>query len=159
MVLSFFADELNIALWPPGVGAICNIKHYCLLLALTLYRSEALLSRANRASTRDGQLDRIFSALGDRTRRALLARLARKPAMITELAKPFDMSLPAVSRHIRVLESAGLVRRSVDGRVHHCSLSPRPLKTVEAWLRHYRRFWEGKLDALARYVESEESEK
>jgi DNA-binding transcriptional ArsR family regulator len=115
------------------------------------------VSSVRSRSTRDRQLDRIFRALGDRTRRALLVRLARTPAMITELAKPFDMSLPAVSRHIRVLESAGLVRRSVDGRVHYCSLSPRPLKTVEAWLRHYRRFWEGKLDALAHYVEADES--
>lgn len=115
-----------------------------------------MLSSTKRRSTRELQLDRIFRALGDRTRRALLVRLARTPAMITELAKPFDMSLPAVSRHVRVLESAGLVRRSVDGRVHHCSLTPRPLRTVEAWLWHYRRFWEGKLDALAQYVEDEE---
>jgi DNA-binding transcriptional ArsR family regulator len=127
-------------------------------IASPFYRSKSLLSSTKRRSSRDRQLDRIFRALGDRTRRALLVRLARTPAIITELAKPFDMSLPAVSRHVRVLESAGLVRRSVDGRVHHCSLSPRPLKTVEAWLRHYRRFWEGKLDALARYVEDDESE-
>lgn len=100
------------------------------------------------------QLDLLFRALGDRTRRALLASLANKPAMITELAEPFDISLPAVSRHIRVLERVHLVVRNVDGRVHHCSLDLAPLKTVEAWLHHYRRFWEGKLDALARYVEA-----
>src|SRR6266478_2054038 len=100
-----------------------------------------------------GQLDLIFRALGDRTRRALLARLADKPAMVTELAQPFAMSLPAVSRHIRVLEKAGLVARTVDGRVHHCSLSATPLKDVELWLRQYRRFWEGTLESLARYVE------
>lgn len=105
------------------------------------------------------QLDLLFRALGDRTRRALLASLADKPAMITELAEPFDMSLPAVSRHIRVLERAHLVVRNVDGRVHHCSLDLAPLKTVEAWLHHYRRFWEGKLEALARYVESDEKKK
>ena len=115
-----------------------------------------MLSSTKTRPSRDRRLDRVFRALGDRTRRALLARLAARPAMVTELAKPFAMSLPAVSRHIRVLEGAGLVRRTVDGRVHHCSLSPRPLKAVEAWLRHYRRFWEGKLDALARYVETDE---
>jgi DNA-binding transcriptional ArsR family regulator len=104
------------------------------------------------------QLDLIFRALGDRTRRALLARLADRPAMVTELAQPFAMSLPAVSRHIRVLEKAGLVARTVDGRVHHCSLSATPLKDVEKWLRQYGRFWEGTLDSLARYVE-DDSEK
>jgi DNA-binding transcriptional ArsR family regulator len=97
-------------------------------------------------------LDLVFRALGDQTRRALLARLADKPAMVTELAQPFAMSLPAVSRHIRVLEHAGLVARTVDGRVHHCSLSATPLKDVEMWLSQYRRFWEGTLDSLARHV-------
>jgi DNA-binding transcriptional ArsR family regulator len=100
----------------------------------------------------EDQLDLIFRALGDRTRRALLARLAERPAMVTELAQPFAMSLPAVSRHIRVLERAGLVARAVDGRVHHCSLSAAPLKDIEKWLRQYRRFWESTLDSLARYV-------
>ena len=106
-------------------------------------------------SDREGQLDLVFRALGDPTRRALLARLADKPAMVTELAQPFAMSLPAVSRHIRVLEKAGLVARTVDGRVHHCSLSATPLKDVEKWLSQYRRFWEGTLDSLARYVEGD----
>jgi DNA-binding transcriptional ArsR family regulator len=105
----------------------------------------------------DDQLDLLFRALGDRTRRALLTRLARKPAMVTELAEPFALSLPAVSRHIRVLERARLVVRNVDGRVHHCTLDPAPLKTVEAWLTHYRHFWEGQLAALAHHVENEES--
>src|SRR5216683_2622769 len=103
----------------------------------------------------EGELDLIFRALGDRTRRALLARLAERPAMVTELAQPFAMSLPAVSRHIRVLEKAGLVARTVDGRVHHCSLSATPLKDVELWLRQYRRFWEGTLESLACYVEDD----
>jgi DNA-binding transcriptional ArsR family regulator len=99
------------------------------------------------------KLDRLFHALADPTRRELLVRLARKPARVTDLAKPFDMSLPAVSRHIRVLEHAGLIVRHVDGRVHECSLSAAPLKSVEHWLRAYRRFWDGNLDSLARYVE------
>jgi len=105
---------------------------------------------------REDQLDRVFGALADRTRRALLARLAEHSAMVTELAAPFDMSLPAVSRHIRVLEHARLVQREVDGRVHVCTLQAEPLKAVEAWLRHYRHFWTGTLDALARYVENEQ---
>lgn len=105
------------------------------------------------------RLDRVFRALGDRTRRALLAKLAEKPAMVTELAEPFAMSLPAVSRHIRVLERAHLVVRNIDGRVHHCSLDLAPLKTVEAWMRQYRRFWEGNLEALARYVEGDDKKK
>jgi len=104
-------------------------------------------------SRTDDQLDLVFHALSDRTRRALLARLSRKPAKITDLAAPFPISLPAVSRHIRVLEQARLVRRTVDGRVHHCALDARALKGVDVWLDHYRSFWEGTLDSLAAYVE------
>jgi DNA-binding transcriptional ArsR family regulator len=103
----------------------------------------------------DDRLDLVFRALGDRTRRALLARLARKSQMVTELAKPFAMSLPAVSRHIRVLERAGLVQRTVDGRVHHCALDVAPLKGVETWVHRYRHFWTAQLDALARFVEAD----
>ena len=114
-----------------------------------------LSSAARKRASADDRLDAVFHALGDRTRRALLARLASRPARITELARPFDMSLPAVSRHIRVLENAGLIARSVDGRVHQCSLAAAPMKTAEAWLDRYRRFWEGSLDALARLVEAQ----
>jgi DNA-binding transcriptional ArsR family regulator len=114
-----------------------------------------LSSTARKYSSADDRLDAIFRALGDRTRRSLLAHLAKQPAMITELAKPFAMSLPAVSRHVRVLEHAGLVSRAVDGRVHQCSLSAAPLKTIEGWLRHYRQFWDSNLNALASYVESD----
>jgi DNA-binding transcriptional ArsR family regulator len=114
-----------------------------------------LSSEKQNLSGGEGQLDLIFGALGDQTRRALLARLAERPAMVTELAQPFAMSLPAVSRHIRVLEKAGLVARAIDGRVHHCSLSATPLRDVEKWLSQYRRFWEGTLNSLARYVEDE----
>lgn len=101
----------------------------------------------------DDQLDRMFHALADRTRRALLARLAQGPAMVTELAAPFDMSLPAVSKHVRVLEDSGLVVRQVNGRVHRCSVNAGQLAEAEQWLAHYRNFWESKLDALARHVE------
>jgi DNA-binding transcriptional ArsR family regulator len=73
--------------------------------------------------------------------------------MITELAAPFRLSLPAVSRHIRVLERARLVKRTVDGRVHRCALRTEPLQQAERWILHYRHFWEGALDSLTRYVE------
>jgi len=112
-------------------------------------------SSAHKTTARARQLDLLFRALGDRTRRSLLGHLAEKPAMITELAEPFAMSLPAVSRHIRVLERARLVVRRVDGRVHRCSLDATPLETVDGWLSHYRRFWDQNLEALARYVEGD----
>ena len=104
----------------------------------------------------EDELDAVFHALSDRTRRALVARLADGPAKVTDLAAPFDMSLPAVSKHLHVLERARLVRRSVDGRIHRCSLGPRPLRDAEAWISRYRPFWEETLEALARYVEDEE---
>jgi DNA-binding transcriptional ArsR family regulator len=104
----------------------------------------------------EDELDGVFHALADRTRRALVARLADGPARITELAEPFDMSLPAVSKHIRVLEQARLVRRAIDGRVHRCSLGPAPLHAAEQWLDRYRRYWEDTLGSLARYVEDED---
>jgi DNA-binding transcriptional ArsR family regulator len=104
-------------------------------------------------SRTDDRLDLVFHALSDQTRRALLARLSRKPAKITDLAAPFPISLPAVSRHIRVLERARLVRRTVDGRVHYCSLDAGALKPVDAWLDHYRSFRDGTLESLAAYVE------
>jgi DNA-binding transcriptional ArsR family regulator len=115
-------------------------------------------SSAKTRNSSEDQLDLLFRALGDRTRRALLASLAQKPAKITELAEPFDMSLPAVSRHIRVLEGAGLVVRTIDGRVHHCAPDFAPLRTAEAWLGHYRPFWEGTLEALAGYVDAVDRE-
>lgn len=102
------------------------------------------------------RLDLIFHALANRTRRALLARLTRRPERVTELAQPFDMSLPSVSKHLRVLERAGLVARAIDGRVHRCSLDATALQEVSEWLDHYRTFWGDTLDALARYVENEE---
>ena len=98
-------------------------------------------------------LDRIFQALGNRTRRALLARLADGPQTVTVLAAPFRMSLPAVSRHIRVLEETGLLARTVAGRLHSCSLDAAPLRDADRWLAHYRPFWEGTLRSLAAYVE------
>jgi len=86
----------------------------------------------------------------------MLSRLGRGPLRVTELAAPFDISLPAVSRHLRVLERAKLIRRTIDGRVHHCSLEPRAFGEAERWLADRREFWEETLAALAEHVESEE---
>jgi DNA-binding transcriptional ArsR family regulator len=109
---------------------------------------------AKRSRT-DRKLDLIFQALSDSTRRKLIERLAKGPAMVTELAEPFDISLPAVSRHLKVLEHANLVKRAIDGRIHHCSLSTRPLRDLQQWLDNYRPFWEETLDALSRYIDGD----
>ena len=106
----------------------------------------------------DDQLDLVFGALADRTRRALLAKLSAQPAMVTELAAPFAMSLPAISRHVRVLETAGLLARTIDGRIHQCELDATPLQSAEQWFKHYQPFWDNKLDALARFVENDSNE-
>jgi DNA-binding transcriptional ArsR family regulator len=98
-------------------------------------------------------LDTVFSALGDATRRAILARLAEGDARVTELAAPHDMSLPAVSKHLRVLENAGLLRKEKDGREIRCRLDPEALKHAADWVDQYRRFWEGQFDQLARYLD------
>jgi len=103
-------------------------------------------------AARDARLDDVFSALADTTRRRILVRLAEGPATITELAAPFEMTLPAVSKHLRVLERAGLMRRERDGWYHHCHLETEPLESAVAFLARYRPFWEGTLDALERHV-------
>ena len=110
-------------------------------------------------AARDAKLDAVFAALGDTTRRRILARLAEGPAPITELAAPFSMTLPAVSKHLRVLESAGLMRRERDGRYHRCHLETRPLESAVEFLAKYRPFWEDALDALARHVEAPQQSK
>src|SRR5215813_10302306 len=99
-------------------------------------------------------LDATFGALSDPTRRAILARLAQGEATVSELAAPFDVSLPAVSKHLRVLESAGLLHREIDGRIHRCRLEPKPMKDAARWIEHYRVFWENQFDALAIFLES-----
>jgi DNA-binding transcriptional ArsR family regulator len=106
------------------------------------------MSSTSAARTSPERLDRVFRALADRTRRALLARLARGPAPIGELARPFDMSFAAVSKHLRVLEDAKLVERTIDGRVHRCALDAGPLRDADAWLAHYREYWDGTLSSL-----------
>ncbi len=97
-------------------------------------------------------LDRVFSAVADPTRRAILASLRNKSATIGEIAGSFPVSLNAVSKHVMVLERAGLIRRQVRGREHICSLDAGPLRQATAWLEHYRQFWQVRLDALEDYV-------
>jgi DNA-binding transcriptional ArsR family regulator len=97
----------------------------------------------------DDRLDSVFTALADPTRRAILARLAAGEASVTELAKPFAMSLPAVSKHLKVLERAGLIARGRDAQWRPCRLEAGPLRDVADWMEPYRRFWEesfGRLD-------------
>ena len=98
-------------------------------------------------------LDRTFAALADPTRRQILAHLARGDRRVTDLARPHDMSLPAVSKHLRVLENAGLLRRRRYGRVHEMRLDAKPLKQAAQWVEEYRKFWEGSLDRLAAYLD------
>ena len=104
-------------------------------------------------------LSGVFSALADPTRRAILARLALGDSSVGELAEPFEMSLPAVSKHLKVLETAGLIEREVEGRVHRCQLNAAAMKDAADWIEHYRRFWEAQFDALARYLEKTQDRK
>lgn len=105
------------------------------------------------------ELDRVFSALADPTRRSILRALTRHSATINEIAKPFPISLNAISKHVMVLERAGLLRRVIKGREHHCWIEPRPLRDANAWLEHYRQFWEQRMDALEAYVDRQVSKK
>lgn len=106
--------------------------------------------------TSEAELDLTFGALSDSTRRAILARLTRGDATVGELAEPFDISRPAVSKHLVVLERAGLVERSREGRVTRCALDAGPMREAAEWVVRYRRFWEERLDALTRYFETGE---
>jgi DNA-binding transcriptional ArsR family regulator len=103
------------------------------------------------AATAD-QLDTTFAALADPTRRAIVARLAAGEATVTELARPFPISLPAVSKHLKVLERAGLVERGRTAQWRPCRLAPAPLQDVTEWLERYRQFWEGSFDRLGDHL-------
>jgi len=97
-------------------------------------------------------LNRTFAALADPTRRRILAHLAGGDRCVTALAQPYRMSLPAVSKHLRVLESAGLVRRKRDGRLHRLKLEAKPMRQAQAWIEEYRTFWEDSFDRLDDYL-------
>lgn len=107
-----------------------------------------MVNKNTQLENRPDQLDRLFHALADRTRRDMLKRLSKGEQSVSELAAPFDMSLAAASKHIKVLESAGLVSRNIAGRTHHCRISPGELAKAYAWLGFYEKFWSGRLDAL-----------
>ena len=97
-------------------------------------------------------LDFTFAALADPTRRAIVQRLAAGSATVKELAKPFHVSLPAISKHLRILEQAGFLLRKKEGRVHHCRLNTVPLQQVQDWFAFHQQFWEQRLDALGNYL-------
>ena len=99
-------------------------------------------------------LSAVFSALADPTRRAILARLAEGEASVTALAKPFRMSLPAISKHLKVLERSGLIARGRDAQWRPCRLEPGAMKVAADWLEDYRRFWEGSFDCLDDYLKT-----
>jgi DNA-binding transcriptional ArsR family regulator len=99
------------------------------------------------------RLDLVFSALADPTRRRILETLSRGDQCVTALARPYRMSLPAISKHLRVLEDAGLICRRRDGRVHHLKLDAKPMQQAAQWIEEYRKFWEGALDSLANYLQ------
>ena len=104
-------------------------------------------------------LDCVYAALADPTRRAILSRLTEQEARVTELAEPFSISLNAVSKHVRVLEDAGLIRREIRGRDHYLSLDATPLQEATAWLEAYRQFWTTRLDRLEVFLGQKRSKK
>lgn len=105
------------------------------------------------------QLDTVFHALGDSTRRRMLRELADGERTVTQLAEPFAISLAAASKHIKVLEHAGLLRREIRGRTHVCRLDPGPLASAHEWLGIYERFWTDRLDVLERLLREEDARK
>jgi len=108
---------------------------------------------------KEKELNLIFSALSDPTRRGMLLKLAEEEQSIAELSTPFNISKSAVTKHIKVLENAGLLKRTVDGRVHHCRLQAEPLHVATDWMAFYQVFWNNKLNALNAYLTSEPNPK
>ena len=101
----------------------------------------------------EGQLDIIFGALSDTTRRRIIEKLTKEDLIVTEIASEFDMSLPAVSKHIKVLERAGLVKRKKDGKLHKISYNKETVKVAWSWIDRHREFWEKSLDSLAEFLD------
>jgi DNA-binding transcriptional ArsR family regulator len=119
-------------------------------VSIDILRVSAMLHHMVKYGT--SHLDRTFGALAHPIRRAVLARLARGEASVAELAKPHRVSAPAMTKHLRVLEEAGLMARQKSGRVHHCRLVGSRMKAAEQWLERHRTFWAERLDALDRYL-------
>ncbi len=101
------------------------------------------------------QLNQIFSALSDPTRRAMLLRLTDEAMSVADLSKPFNITKSAITKHLKVLENSGLLSRNIEGRVHRCRLEPKPLAVISEWVSFYERFWNNKLDALDAYLAEE----
>jgi DNA-binding transcriptional ArsR family regulator len=104
------------------------------------------------------RLDLVFRALADNTRRGMLQRLAKGEQTVSELAAPYSMSLAAASKHIQSLERAGLVKRTVRGRIHYCRIDPRPLERADDWLRGYERLWDTRIERLAELLRHPDNE-
>ena len=124
------------------------------IISCTLHDSRIIVNQM--VNNKFDSLDLTFAALADPTRRRMLEALSVQQMRVTDLAEPFAMSLPAVSKHLRVLEKAGLLKRRRLGREHHIELKPDPMKKAHLWIEHYKKFWEGSLDSLADYLESEQ---
>jgi DNA-binding transcriptional ArsR family regulator len=118
----------------------------------------AKLNQVVKRSAYPHELDAVFSALSDPTRRAIVVRLAEGEASVSELAAPFDVSLPAVTKHLAVLERAGLLEHHKEGRVRHCRLVAAPMRAADDWLSTYRVFWEKRLDSLSYHFTSTKEE-
>ena len=122
---------------------------------LTFILKSFIIGNQMVTNERSRQLDLVFGALADATRREIIARLAQGEATVGELAAPFEISRPAVSKHLRVLERAGLIHRTRDGRVRRCELEAGAIREAAAWVERYREFWEDRLDAFATYLETD----
>ena len=121
-----------------------------LMQALTYYLWTLLFNHMVKYS--DTVLDDVFHVLSDSTRRGILEQLAEGELSVSELAEPYEISLPAISKHLRILESAGLLRQELDGRIRRCRLDAGPLEDASNWIFQYRRYWELQLDSLANYL-------
>lgn len=110
------------------------------------------MSSGSLGSQREEHLDLIFHALSSARRRSIIQRLSEGPAIVRELGASMQISKPGLGKHIKVLEKAGLLKRTEDGRVHRCTLDPECLKAIDGWLRQYRQFWTSSLDNLDQYV-------
>lgn len=120
------------------------------------FAAARILNQMVKSQVRPDPLDLVFSALSDPTRRAIVVRLSTGEASVSELAEPFDVSLPAITKHLAVLEHAGLLEHEKKGRVRHCRLVATPMRAADDWLGGYRRFWEDRFDSLADHFRTTE---
>ncbi len=133
------------------ISSILVIYAPRLLILIDRFVSTDIVNRM--VNYTSSSLDTVFSALSDPTRRAILAQLAEGDITVKQLAEPHAMSLPAISKHLKVLEKAGLLKREIDGRVHRCQLEATPLSAAADWITYYKKFWDTRMDSLAQYLE------